>query len=203
VRVGKAWVVVEAAAAQAPSPKTVVAHDRVVRRLFRSSEALLPLRFASTAPDAKTLVALLAPLADPISRAFERVRGSVQFTVKITGPSKRGARVRRSARAGPGTRWLTSRAAMQRVPEIEALTEATRPFVRATRVERHDGSARKAPDGRLGTHRKPVLATVYHLVAREDVTSWKRAVARSLPLLGRNSASVSGPWPAYAFAELE
>lgn len=195
VRVGKAWVVVEEGSAPAASPKTVVAYDRVIRRLARGASAILPLRFASTAPDRKALATLLAPLAGPIATAFDRVRDAVQFTLKVEGPAARRAReARTSARTGPGTRWLARRSAEQRVPEIEPVTEATRPFVREVRVQRHDRGAAAAPDGRL--------ATVYHLVPRANLAAWKRALARALPLLGPTSVTASGPWPAYAFAEL-
>jgi len=75
--------------------------------------------------------------------------------------------------------------ARERVPEIAALTEETRPFVRAVRVERRDH-----------------FATVYHLVERSAVRAWRAAVARALARLGSIRVTTTGPWPPYAFAEL-
>jgi hypothetical protein len=187
VRAGKAFVVVEHGSAREATRAAVVAHDRVVRRLSRLFPAVLPLRFGSIAPDPAALQALIAPLAAPIARAFDRVRGAVQFTLRVSGLPDPAPSLDR--RVGPGTRWLAKRAARHTVPELASLTEATRPFVRSVRVERHD--------------RAPQLASVYHLVAREDVRKWRVAFARSLAVLpGGVRVTMSGPWPAWSFAEL-
>src|SRR5207253_655945 len=93
---------------------------------------------------------LLAPIATAVERAFARVRGAVQFTLRVRG--KAAPRPRASTKAGPGTRWLEDRRALRAVPEIAPIEEATRPWVRAVVVER-------GRDPRL-------LATVFHLVAR-------------------------------------
>ena len=75
------------------------------------------------------------------------------------------------------------------MPELAAVSEATRPWVREVRAERHD--------------RGPRIASVYHLVAREDVRAWKRALARSIADLPRGvTVTTTGPWPPWAFAEL-
>ncbi|MDF2691828.1 MAG: hypothetical protein K0S65_211 [Labilithrix sp.] len=187
VRAGKAFVVVEEAAAREPTPAAIVAHDRVVRRVARLTPAVLPLRFGSTAPDRASVAALLTPLTGPVERALERVRGAVQFTLRVRGkaapPTKPGANV------GPGTRWLAKRIARHQVPEVEAVRQATRPFVREVRAERQDA----------GTQ----LATVYHLVPRDDVQKWRAAFARSLADLPRSvEVTATGPWPPWAFAEL-
>ena len=183
VRAGVAWVVVEPAEAREPTPAALVAHDRVVRRLARSAGAILPLRFASTADDAAAVRALVAPMSALIAGAFGRVRKAVQFTLRVSGLVSRPAPARS---AGPGTRWLAKRIAEGRVPEIAPLTEATAPYVREVRLERRGEGA-----------------TVYHLVPREHVASWRAAVARSLAALdARIRVSVTGPWPPYAFAEL-
>jgi len=188
VRAGKVHVLVERTEAREPRPELLVAHDRVVRRLCRaaSEAAVLPLRFGSTVPDRAALEALLAPLDALIGRAFDRVRGAVQLTMRVTG--RRAPPRAPSREAGPGTRWLMRRIAAQSVPEIEALTEATKAFVREAKAERHD--------------RPPLVASVYHLVAREDLSRWRAAVRRALPELRGVRVSITGPWPPYAFAEL-
>jgi hypothetical protein len=188
VAAGPAWVVVEEAAPRAPTVRALVAHDRIVRRLTRASEAVLPLRFGASVADHAALRALTKPLAALLRRAFSRVRGCVQFTLRVRGVRAPARRHTARAGAGPGTRWLEEQVARHRVPEIAALTEATRPFVREVRMERRD-----VP---------PLLATVYCLVARDDVAPWRSAVARSRRALDVD-VTVTGPWPPYAFAELE
>jgi len=188
LRAGKVWVVVEHASAPAVTAKKLVAHDRVVRRIAAMVTAILPLRFASTARDSAALKALLAPLAEPIGRALARVSGCVQFTLRAAGRATRQP-TRSSRKEGPGTRWLARRMARERVPEIAALTEETRPFVRAVRMERQEPP-------------RDHFATVYHLVERSAVPAWRAAVAKALPRLGSVHVTMTGPWPPYAFAEL-
>jgi len=189
VRAGKAFVVVEPAAAREATTSTVVAHDRVVRRLTRVLPSVLPLRFASTAPDRTAVQALVAPLGEPLERAFERVRDAVQFTLRVSGPAAPAPK--RDRRVGPGTRWITERLDAQRIPEVGCVSDATRPWVRELRMER-----RVSP-------RDGVLGTVYYLVARKDVRAWRSALARSIAGLPRGiTVSVTGPWPPYAFVEL-
>lgn len=197
VRIGKTYVVVEELEvakneAEAPSMASIVAHDRVVRRVARASVrsmggagAVLPLRFASTATNRAAIRKLLAPISGEIAAALERVRGAVQFTLRVTGTPARPPKLPRNA--GPGTRWLTARVNAQRVPEIDPLAEATRPFVREARIERHGPP--------------PLLASVYHLVAREDVRRWRLALGRSMGDLDVH-ITMTGPWPPYAFTEL-
>src|SRR5262249_9909731 len=198
IRAGNGWVVVEHAAAPAVTAKKLVAHDRVVRRIAARVTAILPFRFASTARDTAALEELLAPLAEPIGRALARVRGCVQFTLRVAGRAARQP-TRSSRKEGPGTRWLARRMARQRGPAVAALTEETRPFVRAVRVERHDvRGTPPLPPIAARDH----LATVYHLVERSAVRAWRAAVARALPRLGSVHVTTTGPWPPYAFAEL-
>ena len=198
VRAGSAFVVVEPAEPREATPRTIVAHDRVVRRIARLVPSVLPLRFGTSAPDRAAVEALIAPLAESIRPAFERVRDAVQFTIRVSG--------RRSpptipARVGPGTRWVAERIARQQVPEVAAISEATRPWVRDARAERHD----RGHGGRPSPRRDRALhfASVYHLVAREDVRAWRRALGRALEELPKGvSVTTSGPWPPWAFAEL-
>lgn len=197
VRAGEAWVVVEPAEPRPPSPRAIVAHDRVIRRISKHVPGVLPLRFGSTAPDRAAVQALLAPLAGSLAGAFDRVRGAVQFTLRVSGAR---ARLPSPRAGGPGTRWLARRIARQQVPEIAAVTEATRPYVREVRVERVDGAGR-ALDRVARAPRQ--LASVYHLVAREDVRGWQRALTRAIEQLPHDvTVTTTGPWPPWAFAEL-
>ncbi len=191
VRVGKTFVIVEPRRKpREATTRAIVGHDRVVRRIAKLVPAVLPLRFGTTVADRAALAALLRPLEGSIGPAFERVRGAVQLTLRVAG---RQTPPVIPERVGPGTRWIAERLARQQVPEIAVITEATRPFVRDARAERHD---RRRDRGLY-------FASVYHLVAREDVPAWRRALARSIAQLPRGvRVTTTGPWPPWAFAEL-
>jgi len=187
VRAGGAFVVVDRGPPHDATDSAIRAYEQVVRRLWRLLPAVLPLRFGSTAPSAAELQSWLAPLEAPIERAFERVRGAVQFTARVSGLP--APEPRPDPHRGPGTRWLAGRVARTTVRELACVTEATRPFVRATRIERNDHS--------------PHLATLYQLMAREEVPPWREALDASLAKLPSGIDLVtSGPWPAWSFSEL-
>lgn len=190
-RVGKAWVAfapLNGREAPAVSVEAAVAHDKIVRRIAKACAAVLPLRFGTVASDEKTLAKQLSPLAKSIAEALERVRDAVQLTIRVSGTPA-------PVKGGPGTKYLAGRA--ESVPEIAALTLATRALVRAARSERRSDAIPLS----LGVpHPKPHFATVYHLVDRVSVAEWRRAVKKSN--LDGVTVTVSGPWPPYAFAEL-
>lgn len=186
------FVVVEPTEALDMTPSKIVGHDRVVRRLSRRFPAVLPMRFGTTAPNRKALVDLVRPLGRELEDAFQRVRGAVQFTLRVTGP-RRSPPAKATSGAGPGTRWLAQRLAAHRIPEVSCIQEETAPWIREERVDGRVTLAGKrgAPSG---------LGTVYHLVAGGDVRSWRRAVNRAMANLPSGvDVSVTGPWPPYAF----
>lgn len=185
VRAAGARVVVERAAPAAPTPRALRAYDRVVRRIARRARAALPFRFGSSAEEA-SLADLLEPSRGAIAEALARVRGCVQYTLRVYGEPLPHALPNRDG--GPGARWLEAKLASRRVPEIAPVAAATKALVRATRVERHDRGA--------------LLASVYHLVPRDRARAYVAAVAASARGLGRVRVERSGPFPAYAFAEL-
>lgn len=186
LEVGGGYVVIERAPAPEPSPVAIKAHDRIVRRIGAASTSVLPFRFGSAVRDEQALETALAPVAGAIGRALQLVEGCVQYTIRVFGEAAPAPKPGRSA--GPGTRWLGARLAARRVPEISAVTEATRPFVRASKTARHD--------------RPPLVASVYHLVPRKDARRYRAALDASARGLRGVEVKTSGPWPAYAFAEL-
>jgi hypothetical protein len=185
LRVQNARIVFEETDAPPPSARTLRAHDRVVRRLGRSFEAVLPVRYGSVASDRAALKERVRAIADPVERALLRVGGAVQFTLRVSG---RAAKPVVSRGGGPGTRFMAERIARYRIPEIASLTERARPYVRALKEER-TATARS-------------FATAYHLVPRSEIRRYRSAVRAAIPDL-RVSVSLTGPWPPYAFTELE
>lgn len=186
VEAGGAAVVIERAPAASATPEAIRAHDRVVRRIAAASPSVLPFRFGSAVRDGAALTAALAPVASAIGRALALVEQCVQFTIRVYGEASPPPRPARSA--GPGARWLGARMAARRAPEIDAVTEATAMFVRAAKTVRHD--------------RAPLVASVYHLVPKASVRRYRAALASSSADLAQVKVETSGPWPAYAFAEL-
>jgi|HubBroStandDraft_3_1064219.scaffolds.fasta_scaffold13014_4 hypothetical protein len=94
-----------------------------------------------------------------------------------------------AAVAGPGARYLADRQrriAAELPPALRELRRALAPLLRAERLDRHG-----AP---------PLLATAHDLVAREDAERYRRLVAEKAAEAREWRASVSGPWPPYAFA---
>lgn len=186
VRAGGAHVVVEKGEPRKATPANMKKHDRVVRRLVRACSAVLPFRFGSMVADRKSLAALLDPIAPAIDRALDDVHDAVQFTLRVYGKPAPRAKAKRGE--GPGTRFMQERLRAHRVPEIEAVTEATRSFVRSSRAQRHD--------------REPLLASVYHLVPRENVRRYRTALGKASNALSGVRVEATGPWPPYAFAEV-
>jgi hypothetical protein len=170
---GVAVVAGEVDAAPAVSKKALAVHDRVVRSV--GSRAVLPMRYASVAPDLRAVNTFVRQRKEDITTALARVLDCEQFTLRLVFR-------RRVAKGGPGARWLRRRSAFP--PEIAPLREAVAAFVKVERAQADGG-----------------VLSVYHLVEKRDRRAYRAALARALRALRGARASVSGPWPPYAFAE--
>jgi hypothetical protein len=183
------------ASAPAVDEASLRAHDGAVRRLAAGASALLPARFGSMAADEGQLCDALRPRLDAFREGLRAVRGCEQMTLRFArldgaGPeAASSAASTPSAAAGPGTRYLDARRASagdpRAIPEVRDVLDALAPLVRGERWERHD--------------HPPLLASVYHLVARESLDRYRTAVASASEAAGVRVTS-SGPWPPYAFA---
>jgi hypothetical protein len=191
----------ELAAPPAPTREALAAHDAAVRRLAEHAPALLPARFGQWAEDPAELAAAVAARRAELAAALDLVAGCAQMTLRLfsSGPAEEGtgaggedeAGAGRApvAVAGPGARYLADRQrrlAAELPPALRELRRALAPLLRAERLERHG-----AP---------PLLATAHDLVAREDAERYRRLVAEKAAEARGWRASVSGPWPPYAFA---
>ena len=183
VRAAGAWIAVARMTVPELTVEAAIEHDRVVRAVAAKARAVLPLRFGMSAPNAHALVEKLAPFRTVIRAGLARVRGAVQLTMRVGG---REMPVRPARGDGPGTRFLKTRLAAERVPEIAPLSEALSPYVRDTRIER------------LGHGEN--FASVFFLVDRVHLAKWRRVVRATT--LEHVTVQVTGPWPPYAFAEL-
>jgi hypothetical protein len=154
-------------------------HD-AVERVAARADAVLPVRFGAFV-ETDELRRVVAERREAIQAALARVRRRRQMTVRVIGdPAPREAVAPASGAEYLRARvWLDPRAAQP----LDAIRQAVARWVVEERVERGRGST---------------LATLYHLVAAEDVERYRAAASdvRVDDVLVR----VSGPWPAFAFA---
>lgn len=190
VVVGSARFVFEHAPPAEPTAAALQGFDRVVRRLAARCPAVLPFRFGSKARSVDALAELFGESERAIVGALARVRNRVQFTHRVWGEAAKASKRKGTRARGPGTRWLDARAASQRLPEVAPLREAVAPWVREVRVERAD--------------RPPLVGTFYALVPASKAAVYQRTVTKVVETLATRGIRVetTGPWPAYAFADL-
>jgi hypothetical protein len=181
--------------APALTPDTLRGHDAVVRRLAEIADAILPARFGAVAADAHDLCGRLTGAGGALRDALARVAGREQMILRIyrASPARPPAASQGelpSPAEGPGARYLAERARAQRTAAAADELAPIRPvldrFVTAERVERH-----QTP---------PLVASVYHLLARGSAPAYAAAVERAARDLPELRITVSGPWAPYAFA---
>ena len=185
----------DVASAPALDGPSLRAHDAAVRRLAAASSALLPARFGSVANDERQLCDALRPRLTAFRDGLRSVRGCEQMTLRFsrleTAAPVESAPLPEPppAGGGPGTRYLDARRASagdpRSFPEVRRVLDALAPLVRGERRETHD--------------RPPLIASVYHLVAKECLDDYRAAV-ESAAHAGGVRVTSSGPWPPYAFA---
>jgi gas vesicle protein GvpL/GvpF len=189
----------EVAAAPAVEASALRGHDAAVRRLAAATPALLPARFGSVAADEAALCDALRPRAAALAAALESVRGCDQMTLRFStlgtasAPEAAAGTERSPAGGGesdgPGIRYLRGRRAAagdpRQRPEVARVLDALAPLVRGERRESHE--------------RPPLVASVYHLVRRDEVEEYRSLLAAATAGSAVRVTS-SGPWPPYAFA---
>ena len=188
VRLGSvAAIVGDVAKPPSPTEARLRAYMTLVGTLAAGHHALLPVRFGTTIQDDKELATLLRARQKTIRSRLSHVRGRVQMTVRIVvGRTPSGSRGGRSKVRATGTQYLTTRAREARassIQEFAPLARAVERWVRDERVEIRGG-----------------VATVYHLIPRAVADRYGAAIEASA-LAARVRGTVSGPWPAHAFAD--
>ena len=202
-----------------PSPELLRRYDGAIRRLAESLPAVLPVRFGTCFDDPAELAFVLRSRGASLGRAVAHVRNRVQMTVRLIEDPLQRARPGEAGAAKPdsqarggapsvspgsssprspdserpqrarisGTAYLQGRAeAVARaneIPGFEPVRDAVRRWVRDERVER-----------------RGAIASVYHLIPRTAADGYRRAIGRAAAGGGLRVV-VSGPWPAYAFAD--
>jgi len=181
----------EVAAPPAAAADALRAHDAVVRRAAARCAAVLPARFGTVVADDDALAAALDARAGVLAGALALVAGREQMTVRVFAepdgvPAGAEPPATGGDGPGPGARHLAALARRRSPAWLAALRRALASRVEAERVERH-----ATP---------PLVASVYHLVARGAADEYRSAVDAARAALEPARVTISGPWPAYAFA---
>ncbi len=183
-------------AAPAPSVEAMRAHNEVVTRALALGETPLPFRFGQWLEDETALNAALAPRAGELERALRRVRGAVEYGIRVLDPAAADEPSGGASAAAPATgaeylRRLASR--LGGSSERKALRDAVAVALRKAAGADLIGWSESAQETAHG-----VLA-VSHLVPRSGAEGYLervRSVRSSFPEL---RFLFSGPWPPYSF----
>lgn len=170
----------------------VRAHNAVVEAATEVSTPL-PMRFGQWFESEAELRAVLEERNERLTRGLERVRGAVEFGVRVLDPGateEERAPDRSSGRAymeGLARREEVAEASRRRGAQVAAaLRTSLGELVRDQRVR---------PGGRDG------LVAIVHLVARHDTGGYSTAVDTFAHRQPDLRFVRSGPWPPYGFAE--
>lgn len=169
-------------------------YDRVMRELMETHSSVLPARFGTCADSPDELARAVRDRREAIRRSLRLVRNRAQMTLRLFTPAEDPIEARPAFRLesereyGPtqGTEYLRTRARELQIPAAAPLRAAVRKWVRAERVERHEGSR--------------LAGSIYHLIPRGAAPAYRRAMERAALRAGLTTV-VSGPWPPYAFTE--
>lgn len=108
----------------------VLRHAEVVEGLMSRSEAVLPAQFGQPFGDDAELEAAIRPKARELERGLERVRGCVEFGLRVAG---------QKPSAASGTEYMRARLAQQRAVEplerLSRVVSANAYLVPAEKVE--------------------------------------------------------------------
>lgn len=159
------------------SREAVLRHAQVVEELMRRSAAVLPAQLGRAFRDEHQLAAAVEEQAPQLARSLERVRGCVEYGLRVTAvPTE-------SAPAGSGADYMRARLAQVRLQDelLERLHEPLAGLARSTTLQRR-------PDG----------VSAAYLVAQDDVPAFERAAA-GLEHPVEVTVVCTGPWPPYSF----
>lgn len=160
------------------SRETVLRHAQVVEELMHRSAAVLPAQLGRAFRDEHQLAAAVEEQAPQLARSLERVRGCVEFGLRVTtAPGE-------AAPAGTGADYMRARLEQVRIQDdlVERLHEPLARLARSTTLQRR-------PEG----------VTAAYLLEHDDVHAFERTAAR-LEHTGEVTVVCTGPWPPYSFA---
>jgi hypothetical protein len=163
------------------SREQVLRHAEVVDELMSRSAAVLPAQLGRAFRDEDELAAAVREQAPQLARTLERVRGCVEFGLRVTGLGGEAPASEAEAMSGAGYMQARLEHLRRQDAAIERLHEPLARFARAETLQRR-------PDG---------FGAAY-LVERASMPEFQAAAAR----VEREPGAVvvcTGPWPPYSF----
>ena len=182
--IGGIDAIIERSWASGRSLEEIQFQHRLVGRLAARAPALLPARFGSVVTE-NALRSLVSERQGEIEEALRLVRNCEQMTVRVFGPAEDALAT--DPHPVSGTAYLARRRERthQRPPEVEIIRRELGSLTRAERTE----------PGERG-----IRLVVYHLVARRQLSRYRRQASVLQRLLSPYAVTVTGPWPVFAFA---
>lgn len=178
----------------------VFAHERVIRRVLQQATPL-PFRFGTLATQER-LLAYVEESRAVLMKNLERVRGSVEMSVKIiwdateTREEVAGGAIEKSE--GKGTAYLS---ALRREIQGEAqLKERAEEL--AAWLKKRVGDVASEHDLSLNPFESLVIRAAF-LIRREQLAEYKRRVECARHERSRLRFLTSGPWPPYSFSNIK
>ena len=160
------------------SREQVLRHAEVVDELMRRSAAVLPAQLGRAFRDDDELADAVRAQAPKLAQSLERVRGCVEFGLRVTGLGGEA----READTGAGYMHIRLEHLRRQDEVIERTYE---PLARLAR----EATLKRLPDG----------VSAAYLVERAGVAAFEAAAAAA----EREPGAVvvcTGPWPPYSFA---
>jgi hypothetical protein len=161
------------------SREQVLRHAEIVHELMSRSAAVLPAQLGRPFRDEEELAAAVRDQAPQLARTLERVRGCVEFGLRVTALG--GEEAEPKAESGAG--YMHARLERLRRQDA-AIARLHEPLARLARAQ----TLQRRPDG---------FGAAY-LVERAKASEFQAAAAR----VEREPGAVvvcTGPWPPYSF----
>jgi hypothetical protein len=161
-------------------------HEEVVEALMADRD-LLPVRYGTRLEDEQAVARAVGERRDELSAALERVRGSVELSVRVMRAGTQPPALP-AADAGSGVEYLRLRA------RADAGREGTARALHGPLSELARASVEGQP-------RPQELFRAAYLVGRDGVDRFAAGVARLQQATPGVSILCTGPWPPYSFVE--
>ena len=161
-------------------------HEEVVEALMADRD-LLPVRYGTKLEDEGAVARVVGERREELAAALERVRGSVELSVRVVTTDTRHAGLP-AAEATGGAEYL----------RLKGQSEESRARAARALHEPLSELARASVEGRP---RQQELFRGAYLVDRDGVEAFVAAVARLQKANAGVSILCTGPWPPYSFVE--
>ena len=186
LRTGRIEVIAEARSnPPEATPEALLEQHEIVVSLTERVPALVPARYGSLLTE-RALQSLVDEHAAAISSALERVRARRQMTLRVFG--RQDPPPEPASPPATGTEFLERRRAQAHYvpPEVNVIRQQLGPLAADERIE--------------AGGRQDLRVTVYHLVPIARADEYRDRASELQSVLLPHRLTLSGPWPAFAFA---